>query len=190
FSTFFNPMVAEFGWSRTMMSGVFSLSRLEGGIEGPIVGWAIDRFGARRVLLVGVSLTGLGFILLSQVNGIVSLYLIFGLVLSLGFNLGYIHATSASVAKWFINKRARAISVLVVGNGIGGAAFVPLIAWLIVEYGWRTAAVVIGVVTLIVPVPLSMLIKSTPEEAGLLPDGGTKNPRNSLPDQERSVSQP
>ncbi|MCP4755858.1 MAG: MFS transporter, partial [Proteobacteria bacterium] len=47
-----------------------------------------------------------------------------------------------------------------------------------------------GVVTLIVPVPLSMLIKSTPEEAGLLPDGGTKNPRNSLPDQERSVSQP
>ncbi|MCP4756118.1 MAG: MFS transporter, partial [Proteobacteria bacterium] len=47
FSTFFNPMVAEFGWSRTMMSGVFSLSRLEGGIEGPIVGWAIDRFGAR-----------------------------------------------------------------------------------------------------------------------------------------------
>ena len=174
FSTFFNPMVAEFGWSRTMMSGVFSLSRLEGGIEGPIVGWLIDKIGARRVLLVGVSLTGLGFILLSQVNSLMSLYLIFGLVLSLGFNLGYIHATTASVSKWFIHKRSRAISLLVVGNGIGGALFVPLIAWLIVTYGWRTAAVIIGVVTLLIPVPLSLLIKSTPEEMGLKPDGEPK----------------
>ena len=174
FSTFFNPMVAEFGWSRTMMSGVFSLSRLEGGIEGPIVGWLIDRIGAKRVLLVGVSLTGLGFILLSQVNSILSLYLIFGLVLSLGFNLGYIHATTASVSKWFINKRSRAISILVVGNGVGGALFVPLIAWLIVAYGWRTAAIIIGVVTLLVPVPLSLFIKSTPEEVGLRPDGEPK----------------
>jgi len=174
FSTFFNPMVAEFGWSRTMMSGVFSLSRLEGGIEGPFVGWLIDKIGARRVLLAGVSLTGLGFILLSQVNSLLSLYLIFGLVLSLGFNLGYIHATTASVSKWFIHKRSRAISILVVGNGIGGALFVPLIAWLIVTYGWRTAAIIIGVVTLLIPVPLSFFIKSTPEEVGLLPDGKPK----------------
>jgi MFS family permease len=174
FSTFFNPMIAEFGWSRTMMSGVFSLSRLEGGIEGPLVGWLIDRIGARRVLLVGVSLTGLGFILLSQVNSIVSLYLIFGLVLSLGFNLGYIHATTASVSKWFIKKRSRAISILVVGNGVGGALFVPLIAWLIVAYGWRNAAIIIGVVTLLVPLPLALFIKSTPEEFGLRPDGEPK----------------
>lgn len=172
FSTFFTPMVAEFGWSRTLMSGVFSLSRLEGGIEGPIAGWLTDRVGARRMLLFGVSIAGLGFILISQVSGPVSLYLIFALVLSLGFNMGYTHATSAAVAKWFVRKRGRALSILISGNGIGGAIFVPIIAWLIVQFDWRTAAVLIGLATLAIPLPLSRVMKSTPEEAGLRPDGG------------------
>jgi MFS family permease len=175
FSTFFNPMVAEFGWSRALMSGVFSLSRLEGGIEGPIVGWLIDRFGARRILFIGISLTGIGYVLLSFVNSALSMYLIFGLTLSLGFNLGYTHANTASVAKWFIKKRARAVSILYVGNGIGGAIFVPFIAWLILHYGWRHAAVMIGLGTLLIPLPLSLLIRSTPEEMGLKPDGESRN---------------
>jgi len=171
FSTFFNPMINEFGWSRTLMSGVYSLSRLEGGIEGPIVGWLIDRFGAKRVMFFGISLAGLGYILLSQVHSPLSLYLIFGLTLSLGYDLGYVHATGATVTKWFIKKRGRAISILTTGNGIGGAIFVPLIALLIVKFGWRTSAVILGVATLLIPLPLSRLIRSTPEEMGLSPDG-------------------
>jgi MFS family permease len=124
-----------------------------------------------------VSLTGIGFILLSQVNSPLSLYLIFGLTLSLGFNLGYIHATGASVAKWFIRKRGRALSLLIMGNGVGGAIFVPLIAWLIVQYGWRSTAVIIGVATLVIPLPLSLVIRSTPEEMGLVPDGKNNRPK-------------
>ena len=170
-------MVAEFGWSRTLMSGVYSLSRLEGGIEGPIVGWLIDRFGARRILFIGIILTGIGYMLLSVVDSPLSMYLIFGLTLSLGFNLGYTHATIASVTKWFIKKRGRAVSILYTGNGIGGAIFVPLIAWLILQYGWRNAAVIIGVATLLIPLPLSFLIRSTPEEMGLTPDGEVRKPR-------------
>jgi len=173
FSTFFNPMIAEFGWSRTVMSGVFSLSRLEGGIEGPIAGWLTDKYGARRLLLIGVAIAGIGFIMLWMVNSPLSLYLIFGLVLSLGFNLGYTHATSAAVAKWFIKRRGRALSFLITGNGIGGAIFVPLIAWLIIQFGWRVATVIIGIATLAIPLPLSLIVRSTPEEMGLVPDGET-----------------
>jgi MFS family permease len=182
FSTFFNPMVAEFGMSRAMMSGVYAMSRLEGGIEGPIVGWLIDRYGARRILFIGVSLTGLGFILLSQVTGPLSLYLIFGLTLSLGFNLGYIHGTGAAVAKWFVKKRSRAVAILITGNGVGGAIFVPLIAWLIVQYGWRNAAIIIGVATLLIPLPLGLLIRSTPEDVGMVPDGENRNESRESPD--------
>jgi len=47
-------MIAEFGWSRTVASGAYALSRLEGGIEGPIIGWLIDRFGARKLVFIGV----------------------------------------------------------------------------------------------------------------------------------------
>ncbi|MBW2060875.1 MAG: MFS transporter [Deltaproteobacteria bacterium] len=180
FSTFFNPMIVEFGWSRTLMSGVYSLSRLEGGLEGPIVGWLIDKFGARKILFTGILIAGVGFILLSQVRSPLSLYLIFGLTLSLGYNLGYIHGTGAAVAKWFVKKRGRAFSFLYTGNGIGGAIFVPLIAWLIVQYGWRSAAVIIGVATLAIPLPLSLIIRSTPEEMGLVPDGEPGSKADSL----------
>lgn len=124
FSTFFTPMITEFNWSRTVMSGAFSLSRLEGGIWSPVTGWLIDRYGARRILLIGVTMTGAGFIALYWINSPLSLYLIFGLFLSLGFNMGFMRANTAAVTKWFIKKRSRAISFLTVGNGVGGA--IPL----------------------------------------------------------------
>ena len=67
-STFFTPMEREFGWSRTVLSGAFSLSRLEGGIEGPIAGWLTDKFGARKMLLIGAAIAGAGFVMLRLVN--------------------------------------------------------------------------------------------------------------------------
>ena len=187
FSTFFNPLMVEFGWSRTLLSGVFSMSRLEGGIEGPIVGWLTDRFGARRILILGVIFTGTGFILLKLVNSPPSLYIIF-LLVSIGFNIGYTHATGAAVAKWFIKKRSRALSFLITGNGVGGAVFVPVIAWLIIQYGWRLAAVIIGVATLVIPLPLSLLVRSTPEDMGLRPDGEPRKSRGFASDAEQGFS--
>ena len=188
FSTFFNPLIAEFGWSRAVMSGVFSLSRLEGGIEGPIAGWFTDKYGARRMMLIGITVAGIGFIALRMVNSPVSLYLIFGILLSLGFNMGYTHATSAAVAKWFIKKRGRALSFLISGNGIGGAIFVPLIAWLIVQFGWRVATIAIGVATLLIPLPMSLLVRSTPEEMGLVPDGQPDTKRKLPSEDEQGLS--
>lgn len=189
FSTFFNPMIAEFGWSRTVMSGVFSLSRLEGGLEGPIAGWLTDKFGARRMLLIGITIAGVGFMMLWLVNSPLSLYLIFGLFLSLGYNLGYTHATGAAVAKWFIKKRGRAFSFLITGNGIGGAVFVPLIAWLIIQFDWRWAAVIIGLATLAIPLPLSLIVRSTPEEMGLVPDGQPTNKETSPSQMEQNSTE-
>jgi len=171
FNTFFNPMVTEFGWSRTLMSGVFSLSRLEGGLEGPLAGWLVDKFGARRMLFIGVAITGAGFIMLRLVDDIVSLYLIFGLLISFGYNLGFFHTSTAAVAKWFVRKRGRALSILITGNGIGGAVLVPVIAWIILQFGWRWAATAIGLGMWVFVLPLGLIIRSTPEEMGLLPDG-------------------
>lgn len=181
-------MIAEFGWSRTLMSGVFSISRLEGGIEGPIAGWLTDRFGARKMLIYGVIIASVGFMLLRTVNDIVSLYLIFGLVMSIGFNLGFMHATSAAVAKWFVKKRSRALSFLIVGNGVGGATFVPIIAWLITQFGWRVATLILGIATLAIPLPLSFLVRSTPEEMGLKPDGETTEPKHTASEPDYSLA--
>ena len=170
-SNFFKPLVDEFGWSRTLIGGVSSLSRLEGGIEGPFVGVLIDRVGARLMTVIGAVITGLGFMALYLVNSPWQLYLIFG-ILSFGYNMGFTHGTVAAVAKWFIKRRSRALAFLIASNGVGGAIFVPVAAWLIIQYGWRMAVVIIGVVMLAVVVPLAALgLRSKPEDMGLLPDG-------------------
>jgi MFS family permease len=172
FNTFFTPMVNEFGWSRAATSGAFSLSRLEGGVFGPIVGWLIDRLGSRKIAIFGMVLAAVGFVALPLVNtNVITLYIIFGLVLSLGYTMGPALATTAAAAKWFIKKRSLALSFIAVGGGVGGAVIVPLLAWLITQYGWRWAAVIIGLGILVTGVPVALVIRNTPEEKGLLPDG-------------------
>lgn len=174
FSTFFNPMINEFGWSRAALSGVFSLSRLEGGLEGLVVGPLIDRFGARKLAFFGIVMTGAGFLALVLVTeNILSLYLIFGILLSLGYNAGFARPADAVAAKWFIRKRSRALSFVTAGGGAGGAVMVPMLAWLITQYGWRPAAVIMGLIMLLLGLPAAFLLRSTPEEKGLLPDGET-----------------
>ncbi|MEE9517479.1 MAG: MFS transporter [Candidatus Adiutricales bacterium] len=187
FSTFFNPMTEEFGWSRAKMAGVYSLSRLEGGIEGPLVGWLIDRFGARKLLLIGCVMTGFGFILISQISSLWHLYLVFGIILSIGYNMGFSHGTGAVIAKWFIRKRGRALSILITGNGIGGAVFVPLIAFLIVTFGWRWAITIVGISTFLIPLPLSFFMRSTPEKMGLVPDGEPLTAASSMDSDENEM---
>jgi len=171
FSAFFTPMVAEFGWSRAVTSGAYSLSRLEGGVEGPIIGWLIDKFGARKLIFIGVSLTGLGFMALSRVNSALSLYLIFGLLVTMGFETGFFHATTTATANWFIKRRSRALSFITVGGGLGGAVMVPFLAWMITNFGWRWACIVTGILILALGLPVAYIVRSRPEDKGLLPDG-------------------
>ena len=172
FNTFYSPMKAEFGWSGAVTSGAYSLSRLEGGVEGPIVGPLIDKYGARKVAFVGIVLAAIGFFALTRVNSnILTLYLIFGLLLSMGYNTGFFHPTTTATANWFIRKRSRALSYVTSGGGIGGAVMVPLLAWLIVQFGWRSTAVIAGAAMLILGLPLVFVLRSRPEDKGLLPDG-------------------
>lgn len=172
-SAFLVPMREELGWSMAVITLGYSFSRLEGGITAPFDGWLVDRFGSRKMLMVGALLAGLGFMAFSNVNTPVAFYLVKGLILAEGFSLGFNHSTNAAVAKWFIRKRGKALSILTLGNGVGGAIFVPLIAFLIVQVGWRMTAMYIGIALIVVVLPLALIIRDTPEKMGLKPDGDT-----------------
>ncbi|MFC1949566.1 MFS transporter, partial [Chloroflexota bacterium] len=86
FSAFFNPLMDEFGWPRAAISGIFSISRFEGGLEGLIIGPLIDRYGARKLAFIGITISGLGFFfMLCVTQNILSIYLIFGILISMGY---------------------------------------------------------------------------------------------------------
>ena len=171
FSVFYNPLREEYGWSSAVTSGAVSLSRLEGGIEGPIIGALIDRFGPRKLLAVGIFLTGLGFMAMTLVDSVLMLYLVYGGLLSIGYNTGFSHSLTSMITYWFYKKRSRALSVYAIAAGLGGATIVPLLAKGIALYGWRTTSVICGLSFWVVGFPLLLVFRDKPEDLGLLPDG-------------------
>jgi len=173
FSVFYTPIRLEYAWSAAAVAGAISFSRLEGGIEGPFVGYLIERFGARKILGIGVVLTGLGYMLMIYVNSVWTLYLVYGGVLSIGYNMGFTHSLSTLINNWFIKKRARAMSLYALAAGIGGALFVPLLSKSIQLYGWRMTAIFTGLAFWIIGIPAVLVFRNFPEDMGLLPDGET-----------------
>jgi MFS family permease len=99
------------------------------------------------------------------------LYLVYGGILSIGYNMGFTHGLSTLITNWFIKKRTRAMGLYALAAGIGGALIVPLISKSMVLYGWRTTAILCGLAFWVVGLPASYLFRNSPEEMGLLPDG-------------------
>ncbi|MEC9365701.1 MAG: MFS transporter [Chloroflexota bacterium] len=170
FGNFIIPLSKEFGWSRTTVSAVFSLARLEAGFIGPAEGWAVDRMGPRKLMLVGIPLMGIGFVLLSQVSGLFTFMLVYILGITLGNSLGMHVPASAAVANWFNRKRGLAFGIMWSGVGLGGL-LVPALGWAIDAYGGRDASILVGVLVILVGFPIAALMRHRPEQYGFLPDG-------------------
>ena len=174
---YFLPFERDLGISRAAISLLFSLNKLEGAFEGPIVGHLIDRFGPRIMVVFGALLSGLGFILLSFTPGTgpfryIYLMLVFVGVLSVGFKAGYNHAMLAAVNQWFIRRKGLAMSILATGHPVGGLLIAPfLVSPAIAIWGWRPTALISGVALLLLVLPLALIVRRSPESMGLLPDG-------------------
>ena len=164
-----------FGWSKSSISGAFSLLRVESGLLGPLQGWMIDRFGARPVMIIGTVLFGAGLIGFGQTQSLWHFYVSFGFV-AVGSSLGGFLTINTALAHWFRRKRTRAMSLTSVGFAFG-ALVAPVVAWSMVTLGWRETAVISGIVVLVVGLPASQMFRRTPEEYGLLPDGGPQQTR-------------
>ena len=130
FGNFIIPLSREFGWSRTTISVVFSVARLESGLLGPLEGWAVDRVGPRRLMIVGIPLMGLGYIAMSRIDGLLAFFFVYVFMIALGSSLGISTPLTAAVANWFNKRRGLAFGIMWSGVGIGGL-FVPALGWLI-----------------------------------------------------------
>ena len=185
FTAFFNPISNEFGFSKAATATALSLQRTESGIVGPFVGFLVDRYGARGVMLVGTTVTAFGFFALARISSLITFYLSFGL-LALGIAMATMITTTPVISNWFIRKRARALTFAFAGGASGGLA-APLIVWAISTYGWRAVLDWIGIGTMLVGIPVSLVMRHRPEKYGYLPDGvnplrnsASDNPNNQL----------
>ncbi|MQF48394.1 MFS transporter [SAR202 cluster bacterium AC-647-N09_OGT_505m] len=166
---FFTPIINAFGWSRAAVSGAFALQRLEGSIASPLEGFLLDRFGPRRMIIVGASILGLGLISLSFLRFIWMFYASV-LLVSLGASATSGMPRNWAIVQWFRRKRGRALGIGSSGAVLSGPLLI-IVVWLVENVGWRPAFVVLGIATWCVCIPLALVFRSTPQEHGLLPDG-------------------
>ncbi len=170
FSSFADLLHGEYGWSRAALAGPRSVTSVENSMLGPVAGYLMDRVGPRPVVAVGVTITGLGLILLGSTRSLWTYY-VSNIVMALGLSLGGMMVMSVAVNSWFRRRATLAQSLMLLGYSLAGVVMVPLLVLMQTSLGWRDTAVWSGIAVIAVGLPCALLLRTRPEPFGLLPDG-------------------
>jgi len=170
FGVFFKELVTEFGLTRAATSAIFASRMVLGSNFAILGGWALDRFGPKVVILIMGGLTGLSLILTSQTTATWQLFVAFSVLLAMGSGASYTVVMSTT-SRWFNRQRGLAVGIVGSGGGLGTVIFAPFAAYLIADFDWRVAYIVMAVIAIVFIMPLSLLLKGDPDEIGTLSDG-------------------
>ncbi len=170
-AVFIYPLSEDLGWSRTLIAGAASFGGLAASGVSPLVGWLVDRYGARLVLAVSVLVLGLATFSLAWATVPVFFYLAYGVgrvIFASPVQIG----SSVVVSRWFIRMRGRATGTLFLSHSFGMISFPLLASAVIGSRGWQDAWLLLGVlVWAIALLPVLLLMAEQPEDVGLRPDG-------------------
>ncbi len=171
FSLLFPPILQEFGWERGVTAGAFSFGFLVSAIMSPALGKLMDRRGPLVVNELGVVMIGTGLLLATFVHEPWQLYATLGLLVGGGsVCLGYT-GQGLFLPHWFVRRRGLAMSLAFSGVGIGSVILLPWLQGLIERAGWRAACTALGALVLVLLLPLNLLVRRSPADIGLEPDG-------------------
>ena len=173
FSVFYPAIVDEFGWTRGNTAIIFSINIMVYGIVAPFAGALADRFRPRYVLAAGAILMGIGMASCSLATAKWQFYLLYGVVAAIGLSVAGWAPVATLIANWFVRRRALAFGIL--GAGFGLSLIAAYFAqYVISSFGWRTAYVVIGLFIALLVAPICIiLVRRTPADKGLFPEGMT-----------------
>ena len=163
FGVFFKSVESGFGVNRTVTSSVFSMYMVFCAIFAILGGWALDKYGPRRVTFVMGLFTGLSLILTGQINSVGQLFITYSLLLAIGTGAGFV-VLSATTSRWFDQKRGLAVAIATIGSGLGTSIMAPIATYLIAEFDWRRAYMVIGLASGLITILLSLLLRRSPAE--------------------------
>ena len=153
------PLERAMGWSRASLSAINFLNWIVMGVGSLAAGRAVDRVGARPVVMVGGALLGLGLVLSSQVTALWQFYVTFGVLVAAGASCFLVPLT-VTVMRWFGTRRALASATVSGGLGIGIMAVAPFVRTLVNAYDWRVATLVLGDLMWLIILPLAALIRA------------------------------
>ncbi len=174
FGVFFKPLLEEFGWTRTQLSGPASLRMLVTGVGGVFGGAIVDRVGPRWIVCGALAMAGIGYFLTSGADTLSEFYLYLGLITGIGMSSHYPALTSV-IPRWFTRRRGLATGIILSGYGIGQIIFPPLSTQLISSFAWRRSFLLLGIIIVAVGIPISFLVRLPPkEEPGARPDAPEK----------------
>jgi MFS family permease len=185
-AVFVDPMLDEFGWSRSTIAAAFTVTTLISAVVVIGAGRVIERFGHRVVMAVTTAVFIAALLTLGSVSGLASLFLALGLLRVSGSSVLALVARTL-VAQWFARRRGRAVSVINLGKMAGVAVIPPANALLVSWTGWRDAWRINALVVAFVFFPVAvLLVRNRPEQVGQFPDGRRPEPRTTATDGEVS----
>lgn len=161
FGVFYKPMLTEFGWTRALTAGAFSICSVIQGLVSIAMGRFTDRYGPRVVMTASGILAGLGYVLMYYVSHLWHLYVFYGLVLGIGMGGSFVPLISV-VARWFVEKRGMMTGIVAAGVGIGAFVGPPVASRLISIYGWRASYLIFGSVLAFVVVLCAQFLRHKP----------------------------
>ncbi len=174
FGLYIQPVEDQFGWSRATVSFGIALSLLLSGLTAPLVGRVIDRYGPRRITLLGVVLTSVSFLLVATTSSLAEWY-VFLSISAVVRNFCFYIPAQAIVARWFERRRGLALGLLGTGFSLGGLAMVPVLRVVMDAWDWEGALIFSGVLQAAVCLPLCWrFIHDHPSDVGQFVDGDAR----------------
>ena len=167
FPVFYIPIREELMLTDTQVSLIFALSRGEAGIGGPVVGWMIDKFDSRPIVLVFGLMAGVGLLFLSGVESYWIFVLVYVGIVSVGNNSGFGQTFLAVANRWFVRRRAVGMTLVITCYTAGGAMLVPVLSRGVDAMGWRDVMLYTGIFVCVVVIPFSLFIRRSPESMGI-----------------------
>lgn len=172
--SFMVPMTTELGWTRAEFILPRSIGQFVAAFTGFFIGAHVDRYGARPFMLFGLVTLTLSLVGLSFVNALWQWIILNGVVLTIGASLIGSLVVNITLAKWFVEKRGRAIAWAAMGVSFGGIGVTPAITVFIDAYGWRAGWQAMAAGALLLTLVPALMMRRAPEDHGLHPDGKTQ----------------
>lgn len=168
---FLKPLRDAHGWSTAEVSWAPAIYFCVSGLTAAIVGPYVDRYGPRRFMLIGSIINGASAALIGIVDQLWQLYLVY-FVFAVAFGMSSNIAVNAILTRWFIRRRALAMSISFTGVSLGGVILAPIASRLIDAGGLELATPILGALVIITAIPVILgVIVFDPRDVGMLPDG-------------------